>query len=50
MELTGFFNVENIAALVGSAFRAGAMRQFALVAARALGGAGRGERVVRAAL
>ena len=43
-ELAGFFYVENIAALVGSAFGAGAVGQLALVAAWALGSAGRGER------
>ena len=49
-ELVSFLNCEDVTALVRTALAAGAMRQLALVAVRALGEAGRGQKIVAAAL
>jgi hypothetical protein len=48
--LAGFFAGNELAALVVTALATDAMRELALVAVRALGGADRGEEVVGAAL
>src|ERR1700694_3542559 len=48
--LACFFHRKNVAALVGPALLAGAMRQLALVAVGALGGTGRSQKIVAAAL
>src|ERR1700730_17433436 len=48
--LACFFHRKNVAALVGPALLAGAMRQLALVAVGALGKAGRSQKIVAAAL
>ena len=48
--LTGFFAGDKLAALVVATLATHAMREFALVAVRALGGTDRGEEVVGAAL
>src|ERR1700678_3174630 len=48
--LARFFSHKNVAALVRPALAAGNMGQFAFVAVRALGEAGRGQEVVAAAL
>src|ERR1700736_6564601 len=48
--LACFFHRKNVAALVGPALLAGAMRQLALVAVGDLGKAGRSQKIVAAAL
>ena len=50
VELACFLDFQDVAALVGSAFRAGAMRLLTLVAVRALGEADRSQAVMSAAL
>ena len=50
LELDGFFGCQNCAALVLAALAAGAVGQLALVAVGALGEAGRGKKIVAAAL
>ena len=48
-ELAGFLYIEHFAAFVRAALRAGTVRQLALMAVRALGKSGSGQRVVGAA-
>src|SRR5579862_550407 len=48
-ELAGFLHIEYIAALVGAALGAGPVGQLALVAVRALGNTGGGQRIMCAA-